>query len=90
MRFKAPDIFAADPEDHPHAETQQSGQPWPPERCIWPVASGSRLAVSTDDPAQVEGFADCLELVAEDLGDTGAYAGRWSGDPARTVARPGR
>ena len=35
---------------------------------------GSRLAVPTDDSAQVEGCADCLELVTKDLEDTGTYA----------------
>ena len=54
----------------------------------------SWLAMSTDDPAQMEGCADCLELVVEDVEDTGAHMGRCpvmlaspghgqSGDPAR-------
>ena len=36
----------------------------------------SWLAVYTDDPDQVSGCDDCLELVAEDVGDTNHYAGR--------------
>ena len=30
----------------------------------------------TDDPAQVQGCDDCLELVAEDLQDENGYRGR--------------
>ena len=33
-------------------------------------------AVYTDDPNQVQGCEDCLELVAEDLQDHNAYLGR--------------
>ena len=36
----------------------------------------SWTAVFTDDPHQVSGCADCLELVAEDLGDGNLYHGR--------------
>ena len=34
------------------------------------------LAVLTDDPSQVVGCNECLELVAEDLRDQNHYAGR--------------
>ena len=33
------------------------------------------LAIHTDDPHQVAGCDDCLELVAEDLNDNNRYAG---------------
>ena len=36
----------------------------------------SVTAVYTDDPNQVQGCEDCLELVAEDLQDHNAYLGR--------------
>ena len=36
----------------------------------------SGTAVHTEDPDQVRGCADCLELVAEDLEDNNPYAGR--------------
>ena len=36
----------------------------------------SWLAVHTEDPVQVRGCQDCLELVEEDLGDQNHYAGR--------------
>ena len=34
------------------------------------------IAVYTNDPNQVHGCADCLELVAEDLADRKEYLGR--------------
>ena len=36
----------------------------------------SWLAAHTEDPAQVQGCSDCLELVEEDLGDQHHYGGR--------------
>ena len=33
-------------------------------------------ALRTDDPRQITGCADCLELAAEDLNDNNHYAGR--------------
>ena len=36
----------------------------------------SWTALHSDDPAQVRGCPDCLELVEEDLGDKNHYAGR--------------
>ena len=36
----------------------------------------SWAAVYTEDPEQVSGCGDYLDLVAEDLGDGNAYAGR--------------
>ena len=33
-------------------------------------------AVYTDDPQQVHGCADCLELIAQDLEDRNDYLGR--------------
>ena len=37
----------------------------------------SAHAVCTDDPNQVVGCTDCLELAAEDLEDSNRYAGRY-------------
>ena len=36
----------------------------------------SWLAIFTENPDEVSGCADCLELVAGDLADMNAYAGR--------------
>ena len=36
----------------------------------------SWIAISADDPAQVAGCGDCMELVEEDLNDSTAYRGR--------------
>ena len=42
-----------------------------------PLCGNERVtAVYTDDPNQVQGCEDCLELVAEDLQDHNAYLGR--------------
>ena len=38
--------------------------------------AGGWTASYTDDPAQVAGCVDCLELVAEDLQDENSYRGR--------------
>ena len=55
----------------------------PPEESVVHYGPGDRplcgnespFAVYTDDPHQVVGCADCLELVAEDLNDNNHYAG---------------
>ena len=42
-----------------------------------PLCGAESWAASyTDDPAQVQGCEDCLELVQEDLEDTADYRGR--------------
>ena len=42
-----------------------------------PLCGAERwTALFTEDPAQVSGCADCLELVEEDLGDQNHYQGR--------------
>ena len=62
-------------------------EPWPvdpPEENTVHYGPGNRplcgnesvTAVYTDDPNQVQGCEDCLELVAEDLQDHNAYLGR--------------
>ena len=55
----------------------------PTEECIVHYRPGDRPlcgdesphAVHTDEPGQVVGCTDCLELAAEDLSDTNHYAG---------------
>ena len=43
----------------------------------WPLCGEESLLVAyTDDPHQVVGCAECLELVAEDLADGNEYRGR--------------
>ena len=62
-------------------------EPWlvdPPEEDTVHYGPGNRplcgnesvTAVYTDDPNQVQGCEDCLEVVAEDLQDHNAYLGR--------------
>ena len=62
-------------------------KPWPvgpPEENTVHYGPGDRplcrnesvTAVYTDDPHQVQGCEDCLELVVEDLQDHNAYLGR--------------
>ena len=62
-------------------------EPWPvdpPEENTVHYGPGNRplcgnesvTAFYTDDPNQVQGCEDCLELVAEDLQDHNAYLGR--------------
>ena len=56
----------------------------PPEKGIIHYGSGNRplcseesdQATHSNDPHQVVGCDDCLEPVAEDLGDNNRYAGR--------------
>lgn len=44
----------------------------------WPLCGEEEEpAVHTDDPHQVSGRADCLELVAEDLADGNVYRGHY-------------
>ena len=49
----------------------------------------SWVAMSTDDPAQVTGCEDCLELVAEDLEDTVPHMGHCLHCPQEITAQGG-
>ena len=74
-----------DPPEHlDHQDDRYEPPPAdPPEESTVHYAPGYRtlcgeddeLTVHTDDPHQVVGCADCLELVAEDLNDNNHYAG---------------
>ena len=65
------DRYEPRPVDPPEENTVHYG-PGNRPRC----GNESVTAVYTDDPNQVQGCEDCLELVAEDMQDHNAYLGR--------------
>lgn len=77
--------FDDSPEHFDHRDDRYQPPPVdPPEESVVHYGPGDRplcghespFAVYTDEPDQVDGCEDCLELVAEDLQDRNEYRGR--------------